>query len=393
MTTRGVAGSEEGTFQHCPCQLGVRVAPFGLHKIPTGSTQIMAIIITDEDARRNLSMAECIEAMQVAFRDYADGKAKTLPRARYQVDTPDPNRKYLCNVHVGAVPSYGMACVRAGSLCMLVDGSSPDRKIKQNPEPVNWTVIILYDLTTAEPLAFLHESHLSGIRVGATSGAGIDAIARDDVTELGLFGTGRQARAALDAVCAVRPIKRVRLYSPNQDHCERFVSLKSRPGLAINIVRDPREVIAGADIIDCATNANSPLFDGDWLEPGQMVISIVNSDVNLKRTEVDEVTFARATDIIVNDWASVESNGQIELLDAIEKGIVDRASVVELGEVLTGRADVHQTADNLVYFKNNTGLGMQFAAAGAVIYNKIKDQNSNKEVPREWLAAEEYAQS
>ena len=36
---------------------------------------------------------------------------------------------------------------------------------------------------------------------------------------------------------------------------------------------------------------------------------------------------------------------------------------------------------------------MQFAAAGAVIYNKIKDQKSNKEVPREWLASEEYAQS
>ena len=121
--------------------------------------------------------------------------------------------------------------------------------------------------------------------------------------------------------------------------------------------------------------------------------SLVNSDVNMKRGEVDETTFARATDIIVNDWASVESNGQIELLDAIEKGIVDRASVVELGEVLTGRADVRQTTDNLVYFKNNTGLGMQFAAAGAVIYNKIKDQNTNREVPREWLAAEEYAQS
>ena len=99
----------------------------------------MAIIITDDDVRKNLSMAECIEAMQVAFRDYADGKARSLPRTRYQVETPDPNRKYLCNVHVGAVPSYGMACVRAGSLCMLTDGSSPDLKIKQNPEPFNWT--------------------------------------------------------------------------------------------------------------------------------------------------------------------------------------------------------------------------------------------------------------
>ena len=353
----------------------------------------MAIIITDDDVRKNLSMAECIEAMQVAFRDYADGKARSLPRTRYQVETPDPNRKYLCNVHVGAVPSYGMACVRAGSLCMLTDGSSPDRKIKQNPEPVNWTVIILYDLATAEPVAFVHESHLSGMRVGATSGAAIDAIARDDVTELGLFGTGRQARAALDAVCAVRPIKRVRLFSPNQDHCERFVSLKARPGLAIDIIRDPHAVVAGADIVYCATNANSPLFDGDWLEPGQMVISVVNSDVNLKRTEVDETTFARATDIIVNDWASVEASGQIELLDPIEKGLVDRERVVELGAVLTGRAEVRQTSDNLVYYKNNTGLGMQFAAAGAVIYNKMKDQNTNREVPREWLASEDYAQS
>jgi ornithine cyclodeaminase/alanine dehydrogenase-like protein (mu-crystallin family) len=124
-----------------------------------------------------------------------------------------------------------------------------------------------------------------------------------------------------------------------------------------------------------------------------LVVSIVNSDVNMKRSEVDETTFARSTDIIVNDWESVVSNGQVELLDAIEKGIVDRDRVVELGDVLTGRADVRQTDDNLVYFKNNTGLGMQFAAAGAVIYNKMKEENSNKEVPREWLAAEEFAQS
>jgi ornithine cyclodeaminase/alanine dehydrogenase-like protein (mu-crystallin family) len=276
---------------------------------------------------------------------------------------------------------------------MVIDPDNPDRKIKRNPEPVNWTVIVLYDLLTAEPLAFLHESHLSGIRVGATSGAGIDAVARDDVSELGLFGTGRQARSALDAVCAVRPIKRVRLYSPNEDHCRRFIELKSRPGLTIDIVRDAREVVAGADIVYCATNANSALFDGDWLELGQLVVSIVNSDVNMKRSEVDETTFARSTDIIVNDWESVVSNGQVELLDAIEKGIVDRDRVVELGDVLTGRADVRQTDDNLVYFKNNTGLGMQFAAAGAVIYNKMKEENSNKEVPREWLAAEEFAQS
>jgi len=353
----------------------------------------MAIIITDDDARKHLSMPECIEAMQVAFRDFANGQAKSLPRVRYQADTPDPNRKYLCNVHVGAVPSYGMACVRAGSNTLFDDGSNPDRKIIANSEPVNWTVIILYDLSTAEPLAFLHESHLSGMRVGATSGAAVAAIARDDASELGLFGTGRQARATIDAICAVRPIKRVRVFSPNEDHCRTFAEMKARPGLTIDIVRDPKEVVAGADIVSCCTNASGPVFDGDWLEHGQMVVTIVNSDVNAKRNEVDKTTFARATDIVINDWASVESNGQVELLDPIDKGLVDRARVFELGDLIAGNVDLRQTDDNLVFYKNNTGLGMQFAAAGAVLYNKIKDQKSNKEIPREWLASEEYAQS
>ena len=124
-----------------------------------------------------------------------------------------------------------------------------------------------------------------------------------------------------------------------------------------------------------------------------MVVTVVNSDPMGKRSEVDETTYARATDIVVNDWASVETNGQTELLDPIEKGIVDRECVVELGAVLAGQTDGKQTEDNLVYYKNNTGLGIQFAAAGAIIYEKMRNERSNKEVPREWLAAEEYAQS
>ena len=114
----------------------------------------MAIVITDGDARRLLSMSECMDAMEVAFRDYALGKAISLPRVRYRTPTSDPQRTYFANVHVGAVPSYSMACVRAGSMCLLDDGSQPGRKVLSNPEPVNWTIIILYDLATAEPLAY-----------------------------------------------------------------------------------------------------------------------------------------------------------------------------------------------------------------------------------------------
>ena len=351
----------------------------------------MAIIISDDDVRKHLTMAECIEAMDVCFSDFAEGKAKTLPRLRYRVDAPDDaEREYFANVHVGAVPSYGMACVRAGSN-MLAKGGAPGRKTTSSPDATNWTVIILYDLNNAEPVAFMHESHLSGVRVGATTGVAVDKVAREDVVELGLFGTGRQAKANCEAICTARPsIKRVKVYSPTRKNREVFPKEVQLPGVEIIPVESSEEVLTGVDIVCSMTNSTKPTFNGDLLEPGQMVISVANSDVTLKRHEVDETTFTRASDIVINDWDSVVSNQQTELLNLIESGRVSRESIVELGDLCSGEMTVKQTSENIVYYKNNTGLGMQFAAAGAVIFNKMKGDDTNRIVPRGWLAAEDY---
>jgi ornithine cyclodeaminase/alanine dehydrogenase-like protein (mu-crystallin family) len=155
-------------------------------------------------------------------------------------------------------------------------------------------------------------------------------------------------------------------------------------------VESSEEVVVGADIVCSMTNSTKPTFDGNLLEDGQMVISVANSDVTLKRHEVDETTFVRASDIIINDWDSVVSNQQTELLDLIDTGAVDRERIFELGDLCAGKETVKQTNDNIVYYKNNTGLGMQFAAAGAVIYNKMKNNDTNRVVPPEWLSAEDY---
>ena len=75
----------------------------------------MTVIITDEDVARHLSMRECIDSMATAFTDFSSGDAVNLPRVRYQARHSDPTRRYFANVHVGAVPSAGIACVRAVS--------------------------------------------------------------------------------------------------------------------------------------------------------------------------------------------------------------------------------------------------------------------------------------
>ena len=350
----------------------------------------MPIVITDDDARRHLPMAECIDAMRTCFRDFAEEKAVSLPRVRYAIESGEPDRTYYANVHVGAAPSFGMACVRAGTHIIDASAQQGGRRSMKNPEPVNWTVVILYDIKTSEPVAFMHESHVSGVRVGATTGAAVDEIAQQDAAVLGILGTGRQARAHCEAICTVRPIRRVQVFSPNARHLNDFIRRAARDGVEIVPMPDTRSVVEGADIVCSTTNTTEPVIFGEWLREGQMVISIANSDPTGTRREVDEETFARASDIVINDWDSVYANKQIELIEPMEAGIVDRDRVHLLGDIMAGRVEVKSRPDNIVYYKNNTGLAMQFAAAGAIIYDKMRNGGTNRVIPRDWLASEQY---
>lgn len=353
----------------------------------------MTIIITDDDVKRLLPMADCIEAMRVAFRDFADGIAVNRPRMRYLAQHPDPERKYLANVHVGAVPSYGIACVRAGSQIIKPPSAKVDRRLYENPKAFNWGIVILYSIETAEPLALMHEFQLSGMRVGATTGAAVDAIARKDAATLGLFGTGKQAHAALEAIACVRPIRRVNVYSPSVEHRNAFVRDMARDGIDVVAVSEAKAAVAGADIVCCATTSMKPVFDGEWLEDGQLVVSIANSDVTNKRSEVDRRSYERANAVIVNDWETVVDNDQTELLDPLKDGVLRQDQVHELGDLLTGKVTITQPPrgagdKGVIYFKNNSGLAIQFAAAGGIIYRKAIEQGNNKTIPTEWLGSD-----
>jgi alanine dehydrogenase len=268
-----------------------------------------------------------------------------------------------------------------------------ERRTYENPLAFNWGFVILFSIETAEPLALLHEFHLSGMRVGATTAVAVDAIARPDAQTLGLFGTGKQARNALEAIAEVRPVSRVNVYSPNAEHRDAFARETSRDGLTVMAVIDPRAAVTGADIVCCATTAMNPVFDGGWLEDGQLVVSIANSDVTNKRSEVDRKTYERAQCVIVNDWESVIDNDQTELLEPIEAGVISRDRVYELGALLSGKLSVKQTQRDsvqkgIVYYKNNSGLAIQFAAAGGILYRKALAEGSNKVIPTEWLGSD-----
>jgi ornithine cyclodeaminase/alanine dehydrogenase-like protein (mu-crystallin family) len=97
------------------------------------------------------------------------------------------------------------------------------------------------------------------------------------------------------------------VFSPNPRHRAAFVKRLENEAVEVVAVAEARAVVDGADIVCCTTNSKEPVLEGAWLVPGQMLITIANSDVLVTRREVDETAFARAADIIINDESATQS--------------------------------------------------------------------------------------
>jgi len=119
-----------------------------------------------------------------------------------------------------------------------------------------------------------------------------------------------------------------------------------------------------------------------------LVTTIVNTDGVHRRTEADSATFTRADLIVLNNKETSLHNQQREMLDLIDEGQIGWDKICELGQVLIGENPGRKSADDLIYYKSNTGVGIQFAAAGAVIYEECKKRGLGRELPTEWFGAD-----
>jgi len=348
------------------------------------------LLITDPEVRQVLNMRECIEAMERAFAEEARGIAVNRPRTRYKVPPDLDKPGYMANIIPGAVPSSGVAALRYDSAIVqerVVAGTK--RMDFPSPTKRSWGFVLLFSLQTGEPLALIHDFSLSAIRVGATTGIAHRALAKKSAKIVGIFGSGNEARTNLEAICAVREIESVKVYSSTKEHRDRFAEeMTELLNIEIQPVGSPEAVIKGSDIVMCATNSSQPVFDGNWLEPGQLVTTIVNTDGVHRRTEADATTMIRSDFIVLNNKETAITNQQRELLDLIDEGKFGWEKVCELGAVLIGKHPGRTDDRQIIYYKSNTGVGIQFAAAGALIYEACKKQGLGRELPTEWFGAD-----
>lgn len=349
----------------------------------------MVLVLRPEETRGLISMAEAIEATEVAFRDWGRNRGLNAPRRR--IHAPSGVR---VSVHQGAAPSFGATglfthCeyVRPQSEHQTYDNIAHPAYVLFSSENGELEAIIIGELT---PRELPDVKALTGVRTAATSIVGTRALARQGAETIGLFGGGQQSKIHLAGLMAVMPVRKVRVYRRDAEKRRQFAEeMSEQLGVEIEPVNSPAECIRGMDVVLAATNASVAVFDGNLLEPGQHVTSIVGSNVGLvqggftprKRRELDDTTLTRSSCIVVASKEQVTQDQQGDLYDPAQAGIISLDAIHDLGELLAGTAPGRGSDEEITLFKNNAGQGIADVAIGSRIVQRARERGLGMDLP------------
>lgn len=302
-----------------------------------------------------LPMAECIEVVEEALRSLTRGEALQPLRSALWM----PDRHGLLAVMPGMLGSLG-----GGDPNGLVAGVKVITVMPGNHahgEESHQGLVLLFEQERGRPLAVLDAMAVTAIRTAAASAVATRALAREDAGDLAILGSGTQARTHLEAMRAVRTLRRVRVWSRNPESARRFAEAEG-----VETAASAREAVQGADLICTVTAAMSPILQGDWISPGTHVNAV--GACTPKVRELDAAAVARSRLFVDRRESALAEAGDF-LLAREEGAVTDTHILGELGEVLEGKIPGRRSPEEITLLKS-LGIAVEDLAAARHVYRK-----------------------
>lgn len=311
------------------------------------------LLLSEEDVRRLLTMELALAGVEEGLRKLALDEAQNTPRQRSQTDHAMLHIMSASAKSLGYLGYKSYVTSRRGAQFHLG----------------------LYDGRSGALVCLMQADHLGQMRTGAASGVATQYMARPDASEVGLYGAGKQARTQLQAVCKVRKVRRVSVYSRNEENRARFAA--EMAGVCqTEIVPVPRPEMAAEDkdIIITATNSREPVLKGEWVAEGTHVNAIGSNF--LGKAELDAVAVRRCESIVVDskDQARLEAG---DFVQPLEDGSIHWADIHELGQVIVGRYTGRAHPQDVTLFKS-LGIAIEDVAVAGKVYARAQAEGVGK---------------
>jgi len=320
----------------------------------------MTLFVGQSDVPRLLPMAECIDAVAAALRALACGEA-VLPLRQVTRLPGDSGLLATMPAHVAPLRTVGVKAIT------VFHGN------EGTPFDSHQGAILLFDDAHGRLSAVVDATSVTAIRTAAASAVATRALAREDAGLLAIVGTGVQARTHLEAMLAVRPIRRVRVCGRDAERARRFADEAAlHHGVPVEVAPSVRDAVRGADIVCTVTSSAEPVLQGAWIADGAHV-NAVGACVPTRR-ELDTAAVVRARLFVDRRESALREAGDF-LLARAEGAVGDAHVLAEIGDVLAGHAEGRRTREEVTLFES-LGLGIEDVAAACVVVRNAERTGS-----------------
>jgi len=299
-----------------------------------------------------MSMAEIIDALEIAFREKGKGLTEMPPKPGIHPGGGDN--------FIHAMPAYIPAMKAAG--VKWVSGFPENHK---KGLPYITGLLILNDPETGLPISVMDCVWITAMRTGAASALSARYLARPESSVIGILACGVQGRTNLEAMKVFFSIKRVLAYDVDKNISKRYAEeMGSRFDLDVVPVSTPREAVSGCDIVVTSgpiLKKPHATIQSGWLDAGAFA-SLVDFDSYWHPDAMAESDKFCTDDI--QQLLHYRQNGYFQNIPALH---------ADLGELVVGQKTGRETSTERT-MTANLGLALEDMAVAPLIYQRALEK-------------------
>jgi ornithine cyclodeaminase len=232
--------------------------------------------------------------------------------------------------------------------------------------------VVLFDLD-GDLLCTLDGAALTEVRTPALSAVAIRRLGPHRATRVALLGTGREALPHLEMLQREVEPTELRVWGRAPDKAEVLVARGRDRGAPAVTVVDADEAVAGVDIVVTVTSSDDPLFEADSISDGTLVCAV--GATKAQRCELPPELFTRTTGVVA-DSAEGSLTECGDLIRAADAGTFDWADLVDLTDLLAGRATVPRAGEPGPVVFESQGLAILDVVAAAQVWARHTEEGA-----------------
>jgi alanine dehydrogenase len=318
----------------------------------------MPIFMDEECVTGLVTMDDALEVLDELFREQGRDRVVNVPRVRA------PVKGGILRITTAVLSYRGYYGIKISS--NAVSSKHVGR------------LFCLYREDGADLCAIMQVYGMGAIRTGAASGIATKYLSNPDAGTLGVIGSGPQARTQALAICKVRPIREIRIYSKTPENRARFArDIATETGVKAVAVDTAEAAAQGSAVVVTATSSKTPVLSGQWLAPGTHVNAIGANYEHRRELDLDAVAAARF--IAADDREQVQYEST-DLVEAVKGGRLKWDDVHNLSDVVSGRVRGRTSPQDITLFKS-LGVAMEDVALAARAYERAVERNAGQPLP------------